>query len=130
MTDALQGSMDLDPEQPTTDDASLDRLRRFGGGKLLGQMIDLYLEAAPERMAAARAALEAADAPAVEMALHSLKSSSAQLGAFRMQRLCERGEREARAGTLDNAPMILRELDDELPRVVEWLEKSRSVEGS
>lgn len=112
------------------DEASLERLRRFGGGKLLTQMIALFLEAAPTRLEAARSGVERGDASAVEMALHSLKSSAAQLGALRMQRLCERGEHEARAGSLANAPDIVKALHDELPRVTEWLDKARSVEGS
>ena len=72
---------------PTTDDASLERLKRFGGGKLLREMIALFCSAAPERISAARAGVEAGDAHATEQAMHSLKSSSAQLGALRMQRL-------------------------------------------
>ena len=71
----------------STDAASLERLKRFGGGKLLGEMISLFVGSAPERIAAARAGLDVGDAKATEMALHSLKSSSAQLGALQMQRL-------------------------------------------
>ena len=80
-----------DNNRPTTDDASLERLRRFGGGKLLGEMIALFLLAAPERINAARLGLSAHDVKATEMALHALKSSSAQLGAMKMQRLSEAG---------------------------------------
>ena len=115
---------------PATDDAALDRLRRFGGSKLLSEMISLFLAAAPERLGAARTGLDARDAAAVEMSLHSLKSSSAQLGALRMQRLCERGEREARGGSLDGTSIILGELDAELPHVARWLEQARTQEES
>lgn len=113
---------------PSTDQAALDRLKRFGGGKLLGEMISLFLSTAPERIAAARAGLDAADAAATEMALHSLKSSAAQLGAMRMQRLSERGELLARAGTLTDVPALMQELDNEFPRVQTWLERARNTE--
>lgn len=117
-----------DGELPSTDDASLDRLRRFGGGKLLSEMISLFLAAAPERIAAARAGLVAGNANATEMALHSLKSSSAQLGAMKMQRLSEAGERIAHGGSLDGVESIMQDLESEFPRIQQWLERSRTGE--
>ena len=119
-----------DAQLSSTDAASLARLERFGGGKLLGEMISLFLGAAPERIAAARAGLDAGDAKATEMALHSLKSSSAQLGALQMQRLCERGEQLAHAGSLDGVDRIVQDLEEEFPRVRAWLERARTVEAT
>jgi HPt (histidine-containing phosphotransfer) domain-containing protein len=116
-------------ELPATDPGALDRLRRFGGGKLLREMIALFLAAAPERIEAARSAGARGDIAGAELALHSLKSSSAQLGALRMQRLCEQGEHRARAGSIDGLTELARELEDELTRVREWLGKARD-EGS
>jgi HPt (histidine-containing phosphotransfer) domain-containing protein len=115
-------------EFPETDPEALERLRRFGGGKLLRDMITLFLEALPLRLAAARRGLARGDARAVEHELHALKSSAAQLGALRMNRLSQEGERLAKAGTLEAAPDILDQLDDEMPRVREWLESAQSRE--
>jgi HPt (histidine-containing phosphotransfer) domain-containing protein len=112
-------------ELPATDPAALDRLKRFGGGKLLGEMIALFLAAAPERIAAARTAFTGGDMAGAELALHSLKSSSAQLGAMRMQRLSEQGEHRARDGALDGLPKLTDELEQELTRVREWLTSVR-----
>ena len=117
-----------DGSLPSTDDAALERLKRFGGGKLLSEMISLFLEAAPERISAANAGLAANDVKATEMALHALKSSSAQLGAMRMQRLCERGEALARSGTLENVAGLVSSLEEEFPRVQSWLERARRPE--
>lgn len=111
---------------PETDLEALERLRRFGGDKLLGEMIRLFLEAMPQRLTAARHGLARGDAHAVEHELHALKSSAAQLGALRLSRLSQEGERLAKAGTLDAAPAILDQLDAEMPRVREWLESARS----
>lgn len=108
-----------------TDSSALDRLKRFGGESLLGKMIDLYLVAAPERIEAATRASRAGDTEGVERALHSLKSSSAQLGAMRMQRLSEQGEHRARAGSLDGAAQLLSALEEELARVRDWLLANR-----
>lgn len=112
-------------EEPVFDAAALDRLKRFGGDTLLGKMIALFLEAGPARIAAARAALARNEVAAVELALHSLKSSSAQLGALRMQRLSAQGEEQARAGSLDGLRALTDELDHELARVREWLITAR-----
>jgi HPt (histidine-containing phosphotransfer) domain-containing protein len=106
---------------PATDVTALDRLKRFGGGSLLDKMIELFLVAAPERIEAASRAHAAGDAEGAERALHSLKSSSAQLGAVRMQRLSERGERLARAGAPDGMTQLTSALEEELARVRAWL---------
>ena len=116
----------MDPQHATdgahasTDSAALDRLRRFGGGKLLRDMIALFLVAAPERLAAARSALAGENVSGAELALHSLKSSSAQLGAMRMHHLCDEGERRTREGSLDGVPALIDELEHEFSRVREW----------
>jgi HPt (histidine-containing phosphotransfer) domain-containing protein len=116
-------------ELPATDAASLERLRRFGGGKLLNQMIALFDTAAPERIAAARVGLAAGDPHPVEQALHALKSSAAQLGAMRLQRLCERGELIARGGSLNTIDGLVEQIDDELGRVKVWLDGARNPEN-
>jgi two-component system sensor histidine kinase RpfC len=113
---------------PETDPEALERLRRFGGAKLLRDMITLFLEAMPQRLASARNGLARGDAHAVEHELHALKSSAAQLGALRMNRLSLEGERLAKACALDAAPDILDQLDAEMPRVREWLESAKSRE--
>jgi HPt (histidine-containing phosphotransfer) domain-containing protein len=110
---------------PAQDRAALDRLTRFGGAKLLNEMISLFLAAAPERIAVARAASASGNASGAELALHSLKSSCAQLGAMRMQRLSEEGELSARRGSLDGLPRITEELEHELGRVRHWLTSVR-----
>jgi HPt (histidine-containing phosphotransfer) domain-containing protein len=65
----------LDPE-------AIARLRRLGGDSLAASLAALFLDLAPRRLAAARAALDADDADAVRRAAHSLKSSAGNVGAF------------------------------------------------
>ena len=126
----MESQLTSDAGLPATDRSALDRLRRFGGQKLLAEMITLYLAAAPERLAAARAALGRSDPSGVEQALHALKSSAAQLGAMRMQRLSERGEALAMSGSLDGADALLTELEAEAERVHRWLAHARDEEHS
>ena len=127
MTDSQTPEPGNTAGQSATDAAALDRLRRFGGGKLLNEMIGLFVSTAPERIQAARAGVETGNAAAVEMALHSLKSSSAQLGAMQMQRLSERGELLARSGSLDGVDGIVAGLEEEFTRVQTWLDRSRTA---
>lgn len=75
-------------DEPTVElDAALERLRRFGGDTLLRDMIDLFLEHTPARIAAAQQAIATGDAHAAHLAVHSMVSSCAQLGAERMRAL-------------------------------------------
>jgi HPt (histidine-containing phosphotransfer) domain-containing protein len=115
----------MSPSLPSLDPNALTRLERFGGKKLLREMIVLFESAAPERIDAARAAVAAADVASAELALHSLKSSSAQLGAVRLGRLAEEGEVLTRAGTLDGVGQIVDALHDEYARVKAWLNEAR-----
>lgn len=129
MDDSDPQPLSAESESPT-DLAALTRLKRFGGEKLLHEMIELYLSAAPERLAAARAGLETGDLAAVELALHSLKSSSAQLGAARVGKLSDRGEVIARAGSLNGIAEIIDDMEAELARATTWLEGIREGEGA
>jgi two-component system sensor histidine kinase BarA len=115
------GTSDLPPLDPD----ALARLRRFGGAKLLNEMIVLYVQTAAGRLAAAEAGLSAGNASATANALHSLKSSSAQLGAARLSELCEQGETIAIGGTLSGVAAILEASREELGRVECWLESVR-----
>ena len=115
----------------TTDDSPMDpdalrRLRRFGGTRLLHEMIALFVESAPGRLRAAEAGLASGDAIATENALHSLKSSAAQLGAARLSRLCGEGESIARDGTLTGVAAVIAASREELGRVECWLEGVRA----
>ena len=113
---------------PSVDSSALARLERFGGRKLLVEMIALFEAAGPQRVAAARAGLVSGDTSATELALHSLKSSSAQLGAVRLGRLSEAGENVTRLGSFDGVPQILDSMDSELAAVLVWLAAAREKE--
>lgn len=111
----------LRTELPATDHQALDRLERFGGRKLLREMIALFLDNAPHRLASAAAGVVAGNPVAAENAFHALKSSSAQLGALRLSRLCEQGESVARGGSMAAVAALLEESRSELRRVETWL---------
>ena len=107
------------PDAAVGDPAALARLERFGGLKLRDELTTLFLEDTPVRIASARAALAGGDASAVRALAHMIKSSAGQMGAPRMQHICERLEDPA--GSLEMAP-ALDELDEELSRYRSWLQ--------
>jgi two-component system, sensor histidine kinase RpfC len=117
-------------ELPAVDPDALTRLERFGGPTLLREMIALFLQIAPGRLDAARAAVAAGDVTAAEDALHSLKSSSAQLGAMRLSRLCEQGELLARDAMVTEITELLMESRVEHRRAAEWLMNERAARCS
>jgi HPt (histidine-containing phosphotransfer) domain-containing protein len=82
------------------DAAAIERLREWGGDKLVRQMIRLYLENAAVRLGQIDEGLAAGgDLERTEQGAHSLKSSAANVGAVRVRRLA--AELEARAEERD-----------------------------
>jgi HPt (histidine-containing phosphotransfer) domain-containing protein len=111
--------MMINPAQDDVGDAdALRRLERFGGLKLRQELTTLFLQEAPARIASARAALASGDVESVRSMAHMLKSSAGQMGALRMQLICQQLEIQ------DPAPdaRALSELDEELARYTAWLD--------
>jgi HPt (histidine-containing phosphotransfer) domain-containing protein len=97
------------------DSAALDRLREFGGDKLLRGMIELFVRNAPKKVADARAALVASDAPSLKAALHGLKSSAGQLGVTSVHQACAAGEELAAKGDIAACEPHVDVLERDLP---------------
>jgi HPt (histidine-containing phosphotransfer) domain-containing protein len=97
---------------------ALKRLERFGGPTLREEITKLFLQEAPSRIASARAALAGGNVDGVRSVAHMLKSSSGQMGALGMQRICEHLENPEISQDFSNT---LAALDDELTRYTAWL---------
>ena len=113
------------------DDSSLDtaaiaRLRKLGGDKFVGAMIDLFFQYAPQRLAAARASAQAGDLQAVEEAVHPLKSSAGQIGAQRVQDLAAQIEKLAMDKQADAIPPLLPQLEEAIIQVQPLLQRERN----
>lgn len=63
---------------------AFEDLRAMTGTDFLGEMIDSFLDDAPQQITAIRAALLARDVDAFRRAAHSLKSNAASFGAERL----------------------------------------------
>lgn len=77
---------------------------------LLGELIDLFLTSTPELIDQMRRATEDEDGPAVRRAAHTLKGSSGQMGAMRVQDICATIETLAGTGSLVGVEPLLSEL--------------------
>jgi HPt (histidine-containing phosphotransfer) domain-containing protein len=109
------------------DPQALDRLREWGGEKLAGQMVRLFLKNTGGRMDQIRAGVAHGDLEKAERGAHSLKSSAANIGAEVLRTLATRLERAALDSNLEDARTLLPELEAayaDAMRELEALERS------
>jgi HPt (histidine-containing phosphotransfer) domain-containing protein len=106
--------------------AALDMLKRLGDGSLMGRMMDIFLKNAPERISAARTGVEANDRRAIELASHSLKSSSAQLGGAALQRASLSVEKMAATADFDTLTRGIDAMQAEFDLMRTWLNEVRA----
>ncbi|HEX3557342.1 MAG TPA: two-component regulator propeller domain-containing protein [Thermoanaerobaculia bacterium] len=116
-------------ELPVLDPSYLDRLRQLQeitGRSVLGEIVDGFLGEAPRRLSRLREALAAGDGEALAFTAHSLKGSSAQLGALRLAALSHALELAGRQGSLDGAAGMVDEIEREIERVAPALKESNA----
>ena len=126
-TFALLHAKRMNAVAPLIDEAALDRLRGFGGDKLLHGMIELFVRNAPARAADAREALDCGDAAALRSSLHALKSSAGQLGAISVHEACIAGEELASRGELNACAPHVERIETDLPLACERLSRIRGA---
>jgi HPt (histidine-containing phosphotransfer) domain-containing protein len=100
--------------------AGYEEIQLDGEPDLIVELIDLYLDDAPRRVASMRESLSNVNWLSVKREAHSLRGSSGSLGALQMALIC--GEIEGREG-IDIEPFwtvaaLLSCLERELERVV------------
>jgi CheY-like chemotaxis protein len=78
--------------------ASLGKLQPPGAPSLLERVVGLYLKHSPPQVEEVRSAMSAGDLPTLKRAVHTLKSSSANIGATRLSGLCRDLEARLRDG--------------------------------
>ena len=109
----------------TVDPTILDyllELRDAGGEDFLAEVIALFIEDARLRLRAVRAAAGGGDGEGLRRAAHSLKGSSANLGATQLAQLSAELEQRGGAGHLTDIGPHVRRLERELGHVVRVLE--------
>jgi CheY-like chemotaxis protein/HPt (histidine-containing phosphotransfer) domain-containing protein len=107
--------------------ASLRALQGNGDPDILGECLDAFVQDTPVQLAAMRAAIQQRDAAAVRRGAHSLKGSSATLGACRMLALCKQLEATVTAGALAAADASLSQLEAEFEAARDALNRVRAA---
>ena len=110
-------------------DAIVEGLKSFGDAGVIGELIDLFLSDAPEKIILARQALDEGDANETREVIHSLKGSARNLHAQALAKTCETLEMTAKKGNLKSAEMDLRRIEEELQKVVSVLEGEKTKLG-
>jgi two-component system sensor histidine kinase/response regulator len=116
-----KGSSRLNP-------AALDQLRELearGKRGLVSRIVQTYLKSSDELASSLRAALDEENAEALARAAHTLKSSSAQMGAEHLATLCKELEALAKAGSLENVAGLVAQISEEFADIREAL----AIEG-
>ncbi|MBI1990315.1 MAG: response regulator [Betaproteobacteria bacterium] len=88
-------------------------LQREGAPNLVHKLVKLFISNSAKLVENMKQALSTADAPQLQRAAHTLKSSSAILGASRLAEYCKRLETSARNAALDGADELLSQIDRE-----------------
>lgn len=93
-------------ELPVLDPSVVRSLKELGGDDdpgLFDELVDLFVTDARSNVEKLVQALDQRDAQALSRVAHTMKSSSANVGASRMSKLCFEIEKIGRAGSIDGA---------------------------
>jgi CheY-like chemotaxis protein len=92
----------------------------------LQEVIDIYLDSAPQLLQRIQEAVRAEQAEELREAAHSLKSTSAALGAFELSEMAKKMEIMGRFGNTTSASGMLGEIEAEYRRVKKALDEENS----
>ena len=99
---------------------ALDNIRALqqpGAPNLLKKIVTLYLDDAPRLARSMREAIATGDSGTLQRAAHTLKTSSATVGALKLAEFCRQMETQARAGRLTDTEQWIDRIGDEYARV-------------
>jgi len=99
------------------DRVTLEGLRELGGSELIADLAEVFSSDTLPRLANLQVAVESGDAEAVERIAHTLKGSSANMGARRMAGICEELQKAGVSKDLAGALDLLDQLEAEFERV-------------
>lgn len=107
------------PELTVIDPQAIENLRSLNPGdddEFLREITGIFLEDTPLRIAELDESLAAGDVARFTRAAHSIKGSSANLGAMILRQVAEKLEYESRTKGLGAAPPLLDQLKSEFAR--------------
>jgi len=111
----------IEAKEKVLDSEVIHELRNLSvdtGRDILGKSANFFLQQTPKDVDELRRASSQSDLDALRLTAHSLKSSSANLGAIEFSKECHRLEIAARDGELAEANQLLNEIEELLPCVL------------
>ncbi|MDD5217445.1 MAG: PAS domain S-box protein [Candidatus Omnitrophica bacterium] len=114
-------------QKPAIDPQRIGALIEFTGDDdpfFIPNLFQTYFSNAEQRMAGILEALGAGDANRMRQEVHSLKGSSANVGAVILSELCKQLEMLGKSGTIEGALPIFEQIKVELKRVQEDFERN------
>ncbi len=123
----------ISPAEKIIDIDVLNQLKSLSettGRDILGKSARFFLRQTPDDVASLLQAAAQADLETVRNIAHSLKSSSANLGAMGFSRLCNQIEDSAREGRIETALAQLPEVEAMLPQLLYELRQQAGIDGS
>ncbi len=115
--------------QDALDRNVLEELLSFasdGDPDLLLDLIQMFLEDSPSKVAAVREGLEAGDFEKAERAAHSLKASSGNLGARMVQDICEQLQISTRSRKMNESLQLAPKREPSYEAAANELQKLRA----
>ncbi len=106
--------------EPPVDQELLDEIRGLDppeGNDALAALVNLFLDDSSKQLETLREAAAAADLSMASRVAHSLKGSSANIGAAVMARLCHEVEQTASGGDLPTVAALVPAVEEEFARV-------------
>jgi HPt (histidine-containing phosphotransfer) domain-containing protein len=114
------------PELSAIDPEAINNLRELNpgdGGEFLKEIIGIYIEDTPKRIADLKSSMAAGDVALFTRSAHTIKGSSANVGAFVLKGVAERMESLSRREGLKGMPTLVADCEAEFARAAEELRK-------
>ena len=131
LEEASQGSGEPPSEEASpgrgfVDQKAWDQIRaldRDGSAGILNKVLKIYLDDSPRLVDQVSEAISTGDPDGLRLSAHSLKSSSAQIGALRLSELCRKLEALGRGASTSGADGLWEELKIEYTGVADTLKQ-------
>ncbi len=114
------------PDDPVIDPQAIANLRELspdGAQEFLCELIGVYLEDTPLRLAELDRAMAAQDASTLGKAAHTIKGSSSNFGAIRLSKLAQQIELQGKSGNVSGAGPLCSQLHVEYDLVAAALKR-------
>lgn len=114
------------PDNPTIDQQAINALLELStdsGTEFLRELIEIYLQDSPLRLAELDEALSKNDLPGLTRAAHTIKGSSSNFGATRLTKIAHDIEMLGKAGSVSEVAPLISNLKAEYELVAQALKE-------